>query len=43
MIGIGYIGAKLYIFAYTELEEDHWRIISLRLATKLEIQRYAQT
>lgn len=43
MIGIGYIGSKLYTFAYTELQEDHWRIISLRLVTKPEIQRYANT
>ncbi|MFZ1386992.1 MAG: BrnT family toxin [Thiolinea sp.] len=42
MIGFGYIGLRLYCVVYTELNEELWRIISLRLATRKEVERYAQ-
>ena len=42
MIGFGYIGLRLYCVVYTELNEGLWRIISLRLATRKEVERYAQ-
>lgn len=42
MIGFAYIGLRLYCVVYTELDEEFWRIISLRLATRHEVERYAE-
>lgn len=42
MIGFAYIGLRLYCVVYTEVDEDTYRMISLRLATHAEIKRYAE-
>lgn len=41
MIGFGYIGLTLYCLVYVEYDDEHWRAISLRRATRQEIQAYA--
>jgi hypothetical protein len=43
MVGFGYIGMRLYCIVYSEIDDDTWRVISLRLATKREVEYYAQT
>lgn len=42
MIGFAYMGLRLYCVVYSEVDEQTYRIISLRLATKAEIKRYAE-
>ncbi len=42
MIGIGYIGQRLYVIVFVE-RESYCRIISLRKANLREVKRYAET
>jgi hypothetical protein len=42
MIGFGYIGLMLYCLVYVEIDDENWRAISLRTATKREINDYAK-
>ena len=42
MIGIGYIGQRLYYVAFVERDSDR-RIISLRKANDREVRRHAET
>lgn len=42
MIGFAYIGLRLYCVVYTEPDDTTWRVISLRLATKREVELYAK-
>lgn len=42
MKGFGYIGLTLYCLVYVEHDDDNWRAISLRTATKREINDYAK-
>ena len=42
MTGYGYIGQTLYIFVYVEHDDENWRAISLRTATKQEVRYYAE-
>lgn len=42
MVGFAYIGLGLYCVVYTEVDEETWRIISLRSATKREVELYAK-
>lgn len=41
MVGFGYIGRVLYCLVYVEHDDENWRVISLRTATKKEINDYA--
>ena len=40
--GIGYIGLRLFVVVFVDLEEGQ-RIISLRKATRTEVDRYAKS
>ena len=40
---LGYIENRLFYLAFVEREEGIARVFSLRLATKLELKRYAET
>lgn len=42
MIGIGYIGQRLYVVAFVE-RDDSYRLISLRKANLREVKRYAES
>lgn len=42
IIGLGYIGNRLFIVVFVDRGEDR-RIISLRKANPKEVKRYAQT
>jgi uncharacterized DUF497 family protein len=42
MIGFGYIGLTLYCLVYVEHDDENWRAISLRPATRKEINAYAE-
>jgi len=42
MVGFGYIGLTLYCLVYVEHDGDNCRAISLRAATKKEINDYAK-
>lgn len=42
MIGFGYIGLALYCLVYVEHDDENWRAISLRPATRREINDYAK-
>ena len=41
MIGLAYIGLRLYLVVYVDRDEGR-RIISLRKANRREVNRYAQ-
>ena len=40
--GMGFIGLRLYVLVYVEYDDEHWRAISLRPATKQEMNYYAE-
>ena len=42
MIGLGYIGDRLFNVVFVDHNEEY-RIISLRKANQREVKRYAQT
>ncbi|OQX01098.1 MAG: hypothetical protein BWK73_47175 [Thiothrix lacustris] len=42
MVGFGYIVLTLYCLVYVEIDDENWRAISLRTATKREINDYAK-
>lgn len=41
--GLTYLGNKIYAVVFKEVNEDIYRIISLRKATSHEVQRYANS
>ncbi|MFP4246193.1 MAG: BrnT family toxin [Halochromatium sp.] len=41
--GIGYIGLRLFVVVFVDRSEGRRRIISLRKATRTEVDRYAKS